>query len=130
LKKFYDLSSFGAFTFIKVKFKYYYFDTWGWGGNDRAWAAFADGANGSQMRVGWSTLPAFLNSTEDMNTNEFLTANNFNGNNVSQDTDHCENAEMTAFKSGNNFWLYFGAALSEDTNNERYGVGMIEIWVK
>jgi hypothetical protein len=37
---------------------------------------------------------------------------------------------MTTFKSGNNFWLYFGGASDEDTNNERYGVGMIEIWVR
>jgi len=129
LKKFYNLSGFGSFNYIKVKFKYYYIDTWGWGGNDRAWAAFADGANGSQMRVGWSTLPATLNSTEWF-TNEFRAANNFEGNAGTHETDHCENAEMTFFKSGDTFWLYFGGALSEDTNNESYAVGMIEIWVR
>jgi|GEM_PF-424279 len=130
LKKFYDLSGVGAFTFIKVKFRYYFIDTWGFGGNDRGWAAFADGANGSQMRVGWSDLPDWLNSTGDFNTTEFHQANNFEGNGNTDHTDFMLNGEMTTFKSGNSFWLYFGGASDEDTNNERYGVGMIEIWVR
>jgi hypothetical protein len=104
--------------------------TWGWGPGDRAFAAFADGANGSQMRVGWTEMANHLNATGEFNVAEFLTANNFEGSNDPQQTDHCQNVEMTTFKSGNSFWLYFGAALDEDTNNERYGVGMIEIWVK
>ncbi|MBK9981980.1 MAG: hypothetical protein IPP15_06060 [Saprospiraceae bacterium] len=130
LKKFFDLSGVGAFTFIKVKFKFYFIDTWGWGGNDAGWAAFADGANGSQMRVGWHILPNWLNATGDFNTTEFHQANNFEGNGNTDHTDFSMNAEMTTFKSGNSFWLYFGGALDEDTNNERYGVGMIEIWVR
>jgi hypothetical protein len=130
LKKFYDLSGVGAFTFIKVKFKYYFVDTWGFGGNDRAWAAFADGSNGSQMRVGWEHMPDWLNSTGDFATTEFHQANNFEGNGNTDHTDFMLNGEMTAFKSGNSFWLYFGEASDEDTNNERYGVGMIEIWVR
>lgn len=132
LKKEYNLSPFGSFNYIKVKFKYYCIDTWGFEGHDRAWAAFAEGANGSQMRIGWIEMPTFPHGsfTSDFNTVEFHTANNFEGNNDPQHTDLMLNGEMTTFKSGNTFWLYFGAALSEDTNNERYGVGMIEIWVR
>ena len=63
LKKFYDLSGAGAFSFIKVKFKYYFIDTWGFSNHDRGWAAFADGSNGSQMRVGWSELGNTFNNT-------------------------------------------------------------------
>ncbi len=130
LKKMYDLSAVGAFTQIKVRFRFHFIDSWGFGDDDRAWAAFADGANGSQMRLGWSEIPSWLNATGDFGTNEFLMANNYEGNSQVNDTDHSQMGEMMAFKSGNSFWLYFGAALDEDTNNERYGVGMIEVWVK
>jgi hypothetical protein len=133
LKKQYDLSQFGSFTYIKVKFKFYFIDSWGFNGNDRGWAAFADGANGSQMRVGWQVMPQWLNNNDtDFNTIEFHQANNFEGNGMSEWTDYMENGEMTTFKNGssNSFWLYFGVSSDEATDNERYGVGMIEIWVK
>ncbi len=129
LKKLYDLSSVGAFTQIKVKFRYHFIDTWGFGDDDRAWAAVADGANGSQMRVGWSEIPSTLNGTGDFNTSAFRLANNYEGTGT-EETDYSETGEMMFFKSGNSFWLYFGSALDEDTNNERYGVGMIEVWVR
>ncbi len=130
LKKFYDLSGVGTFSYIKVKFKYYFIDSWGWGPGDRGFAAFADGANGSQMRVGWTEMGNHLNATGEFFTTDFLLANSFDGNSDPQQTDHCQTEEMMTFKNGNSFWLYFGAALDEDTNNERYGVGMIEIWVR
>lgn len=132
LKKLYDLSGVGGFTQIKVKFKYHFIDTWGFGDDDRGWAAVADGANGSQMRVGWSDFPSMLNSTGDFSTSAFLLANNYEGNGNNQEADYSETGEMMFFKNSNSnsFWLYFGAALDEDTNNERYGVGMIEVWVK
>ena len=129
LKKYYDLSNVGAYTYIKVKFKYYFIDTWGFGAGDRAFAAFAEGVNGAQMRVGWTEMGIWLNAG-DFNTTDFNTANNYIGNNDPQHTDNCLNAEMTAFRNGNGFWLFFGASLDEDTNNERFGVGMIEVWVK
>lgn len=130
LKKLFDLSGVGAFTQIKVKFRYHFIDTWGYGDDDRGWAAVADGANGSQMRVGWSDFPSYLNETGDFNTSAFRLANNYEGNGNTEETDYSKTGEMMFFKSGNSFWLYFGAALDEDTNNERYGVGMIEVWVK
>ena len=37
---------------------------------------------------------------------------------------------MTAVRNGNGFWLFVGAALDSDVNDERYGVGMVEVWVK
>jgi hypothetical protein len=130
LKKLYDLSGVGAFTQIKVKFRYHFIDTWGFGDDDRGWAAVADGANGSQMRLGWSEIPSTLDQTGEFNTSAFRMANNYEGSGNNQETDYSETGEMVFFKSGNSFWLYFGAALDEDTNNERYGVGMIEVWVK
>jgi hypothetical protein len=130
LKKMFDLSGVGPYTQIKVRFRYHFIDSWGYGDDDRAWAAFADGANGSQMRLSWSDFPSFLNSTGEFNTTAFVTANNYEGNGDPQHADYSQTGEMVAFKSGTSFWLYFGAALDEDTNNERYGVGMIEVWVR
>ncbi|MDQ3017655.1 MAG: hypothetical protein M3R25_13175 [Bacteroidota bacterium] len=129
LKKMYDLSAVGAFTQIKVRFKYHFIDTWGYGDDDRGWAAFAEGANGAQMRLGWSDFPSMLNFTGEF-TSELLAANNYEGNNDPNHADYSQTGEMVAFKSGNSFWLYFGAALDEDTNNERYGVGLVEVWVR
>lgn len=126
LKKYFDLTNVGQFSYIKVKFKYYLIDTWGFGDDDRAWAAFADGPNGSQMRVCWDLIPSHLQGTGEFTT-EFRNAVSFAG---GGGTDNTINGEMTAFKSGNGFWLYFGAALDEATSNESYGVGMIEVWVK
>ncbi|MEP6795873.1 MAG: hypothetical protein ABJB16_16215 [Saprospiraceae bacterium] len=130
LKKFYDLSGVGAFSYIKVKFKYYFIDTWGFSNSDRGWAAFADGSNGSQMRLGWSELGSYLLNTNWMTTPGFGEANNFEGNNSANNADYCLNGEMTTFKNGNNFWLYFGGTFDEDQNNESWAVGMIEIWVR
>jgi len=130
LKKLYDLAGVGAFTQIKVKFRYHFFDTWGFGDDDRGWAAVADGVNGSQMRIGWSEIPSTLDQTGEFNTTAFRTANNYDDNGNNQETDYSETGEMMFFKSGNSFWLYFGAALDEDVTNESYGVGMIEVWVK
>jgi hypothetical protein len=129
LKKMYDLAAAGTFSYIKVKFKYYFFDTWGFGDDDRAWAAFADGVNGSQMRVSWDYIPSTLNGTGEF-TNEFNTANNFDGTGGTDRSDFTTNGEMTAFRNGTSFWLYFGAALDQGTDDESFGVGMIEIWVK
>jgi len=129
LKKMYDLSGVGAFTQIKVKFRFHYIDSWGWGPNDRGWAAFADNASGGQMRVCWSDIPTLLESTVVFSTAEFVAANNYEGNG-NGNADFSQAGEMVAFKSGNSFWVYFGGAVDQDTNDERFGVGMIEVWVK
>lgn len=127
LKKFYDLSGVGAYTQIKVKFRFHYIDSWGWGPNDRGWAAFAENASGGQMRVCWSDIPTLLESTVVFSTAEFIAANNYEGIGV---TDFSQYGEMVAFKNNNSFWLFFGGALDQTTSDERYGVGMIEVWVK
>ena len=129
LKKNYDLSAVGDFTQIKVTFKYFFIDTWGFGDDDRAWAAFATSASGAGMRVGWDYIASALDGTGEF-TSEFRIANNFNGVGATTNSDFMRNGEMTAHRNGNNFWLFIGAALEEDTANERYGVGAIEVWVK
>jgi len=130
LKKNYNLSGVGPFNHIKVKFRYYFLDTWD---GEAAFAAFATSASGTQMRVGWFDGPNYwFGYYAKLNTTLFLETNNFyTGWPVTTSSDYWKNAEMTAFANGTSFWLFFGAMLdTPGANEENYGVGMIEIWVK
>ncbi|MBK8557239.1 MAG: hypothetical protein IPL65_16390 [Lewinellaceae bacterium] len=123
----------GNFTQIKVKFRYYYIDTWGFGGGDRAWAAFASNASGSVVRVGWTQMPAFINdSNGDFNAGAtpFAQNGNFYGLPWNAASDSYADGEMTARSIGNSFWLFIGAAVDMDVTDERYAVGAIEVYVK
>lgn len=122
----------GSFTQIKVKFRYYYIDTWGWGGGDRSWAAFATSAFGNGLRVGWTEMPSYLNNgNNDFNVGgndsfgnaaEFFGADGF--------ADNWMDAEMTARFSGSSFWVFIGAAIDENVDNERFAVGNIKVYVR
>ncbi|MDO8971358.1 MAG: hypothetical protein Q7U74_11765 [Saprospiraceae bacterium] len=121
----------GSFTQIKVKFRYYYIDTWGWGGGDRSWAAFSNTASGNGLRVGWTQMPAFLNDgNNDFNVNGLLSfgnqANFFGQTGIA---DNWIDAEMTANVTGS-FWLFIGAAVDMDVADERFGVGAVEVYVR
>lgn len=129
LKKFIDLSGAGNYNYIKVKFKYYFIDSWDFGDNDRAWAAFATSEAGGKLFVGWQNLKNQLHNSGELNpSNTLANAAHFTGR--SEWPEHTEDAEMTAARNGNGFWLFFGAALDGDKNDESFGVGMVEIWVK
>jgi hypothetical protein len=122
----------GSFTQVKVKFRYYYIDTWGWGGGDRSWAAFSNTASGNGLRVGWTQMPAFLNDgNNDFNVNGLLSfgnqANFFGQTGIA---DNWMDAEMTATVTGNSFWLFIGAAVDMDVADERFGVGAVEVYVR
>lgn len=129
LKKNFNLAGVGPFTQIKIKFRYYFIDTWGFGGGDRAWAAFATNASGGGMRVGWDKIPAMLNlGNGDFNTNEFIGAASFQGSNSFPD--NWNDVEMTAKANGTSFWVYIGAAVDEDASNETFAVGGVEVYVR
>jgi len=137
LKKSFNLSNVGTYNYIKIKFKYYYLDTWDDGQDaDRSFAAIAETATGTGMRVGYTVEgKTWWNYNGDFgNSDAFNTANQWGG--TSAYPDYTENAEMTFSKcnSCNNiFWLMFGASLNGDSfpnPEESFGVGMIEIWVK
>jgi hypothetical protein len=130
LKKFIDLAGAGNYTYIKVKFKYYFLDSWDSSDSDRAWAAFATSDSGSKIYIGWQTLASQIHNSGELNPFNVLTnAGNITGTNATW-PDSSRDVEMTAAKNGNGFWLFFGAALDGDINDERYGVGMVEVWVK
>ncbi len=122
----------GSFTQIKVRFRYYYIDTWGWGGGDRSWAAFSTTASGTGLRVGWTQMPSFLNDgNNDFNVNgnsSFGNQANFYG--QAGVADNWIDAEMTAKSPGSTFWVFIGAAIDQDVTDERFAVGAIEVYVK
>ncbi|MBK9337239.1 MAG: hypothetical protein IPM98_11955 [Lewinellaceae bacterium] len=125
----------GGYTYIKVKFRYFFLDTWGFGGGDQGWAAFAPNASGTPLRVGWAIVPSLVQAGGNMGTTEFQTQTNFantvNGFGIDIG-DFWTDAEMTAYYPSSNgtFWVMFGAGLDQGVPDENFAVGMIEIWVK
>lgn len=137
LKKQFDLSNVGNYSLIKIKFKYYYLDTWDDGQDaDRSFAAISETITGTGIRVGYTVEgKTWWNYGGDFGQSDlFNTANHWGGNTLYPD--YTDNAEMTFFicdSCNDIFWLMFGASLNGDSfpnPEESFGVGMIEIWVK
>lgn len=138
LKKYFDLTNAGTYTQIKVKFKYYFLDTWNARGyndnndrqNDVGYGAFASSEDGNNFRISWWGHAWSTNYVDNMLGGGFQAANKWGG--TAAHTDCMSNGEMTAFKNGTDtgFWCMFGTGLNEAISDERWGVGMIEIWVK
>jgi hypothetical protein len=129
LKKYFDLSGVGPHTQVKVKFKYYFLDTWDSWDNDIAWAAFANNASGQNLHMGWINAGyTWYDRSTDLTTTAMNAQNSWGG--YAPLTDYATNGEMTGYVDGNGFWLFFGASLDSEITNEGYGVGNIEIWVK
>lgn len=125
----------GTYTYIKVKFRYYLLDSWGFGAGDQGWAAFAPNVTGNSLRVGWSIVPSFVQAGGNMGTTQFESATNFanttNGHGQNNG-DSWVSGEMTAYYPHTNgtFWVMFGAGLDMGVPDENFAVGGIEIWVK
>ena len=142
LKKHFDLSGVGTYNYIKVKFKYYFIDSWNSsldeGNNDVGFAGFAESADGNEFRLGWmQSTYSFQNYVSRLSTANFINANKWAGN--ANNPEYTQNVEMTAYKNSGSdgFWLMIGSRLNNSGNvgnppetDESYGVGMIEIWVK
>lgn len=131
-KKQFNLSAAGPYTYIKVVFNYYIIDNWDY--NDGAsvgWSAFSNNATGSTLRVGWTKSGAqFMNGTHYMQNNVLRDATNFAGENTYSDM--WTPGEMVGRYPSTNgsFWVFFGYSNDENDNDENFGVGSIEIWVK
>ncbi len=125
----------GNYTYIKVKFRYFFLDSWGFGGGDQGWAAFAPNATGTPLRVGWAIVPSLVQAGGNMGTTQFEAQTNFANtvNGLGIDIgDFWTDAEMNAYYPSTNgtFWVMFGAGLDMGVPDENFAVGMIEIWVK
>ena len=104
-------------------------DSWDFGDGDRAWAGFSPDPTGSKLYVAWQERSNQLHNTGELNPNNILV----NQGNFAFSTsypDFSKDVQMTAVRNGSGFWLFVGAALDGDVNDERYGVGMVEVWVK
>lgn len=128
LKKGFNLFGAGSFTQIKVKFRYYFIDTWDHGGSDRAWAAFSSNETGGNLYVAWDKMYYKLNGSSDLGTSEFLAAAQFQG--QDNQVDSWDDVEITQRAAGTVFWVYIGAAVDEAADNETFAVGAVEIYVR
>lgn len=122
----------GPWTQIKVKFRYYFVDSWDEGSNhDMSFAGFANDAIGGQFRVCWAKYTGYLelSSAFTDNNTAFRNAENFLG---LPDSDYGEDVEMAARRNGsdNEFYVYIGASLSGNNTDESYAIGPVEIWVR
>lgn len=122
----------GSFTQIKVRFRFFFIDSWDFGDAEKAWAAFSTNSSGNGLRVGWQTMYSRLNSNNgrfDAGSPTFSSQANFLGNNTW--IDNWMDAEMTGKSTGSSFWVFIGAAMDHGgVNDERWGLGAVEIYVR
>ena len=115
-KKFIDLTNI-PHSKVKVVFTYHFLDAWET--SDYGWAGFSDTPTGSPF-ICWS-------DNKGIHFPEFNGASYF-GNSTFVDSN--TRGEMVMTHSGN-FYIYFGSGLNyEVANDENFGIGDIEIWVK
>lgn len=117
LKKEYTIP--GTWTQMKIKFKYFFIDSWDANQGDRGVAGFASNASGSNFRMAWGSI-------QQVNQSVY-------GSDISGDAnffDYSNDVEITGRRNGssNSFWLFIGAFLNE--TNETYAIGPVEVWVK
>ncbi|MDO8368288.1 MAG: hypothetical protein Q7T20_15920 [Saprospiraceae bacterium] len=122
----------GSFNMVKIKFRYFFIDTWQIHDQEKAWAGFATDYAGGNLAIGWALSNAFFSTwaTGDQcaNGSSLQQRSDFFGN--ADQGDMWMDVEMTAIHSDNNIHVYFGSGLDESIANERFGVGLVEIWVR
>jgi hypothetical protein len=120
LKKEYTLSDVGAYNYILIKFKYYHTDSWD--SNDTGIGGFCTTDTGANANISWMNT-AYVYSTSGKA--------HYAGNTGYSDGASCY--EMLAYypsTTSTAFHVFFGMRSGEGVNNERYGVGNIEVWVR
>jgi len=128
LKKVFDLTNI-PHTMIKVVFTYHFLDSWD--ADETAWAAFASGQNPyvSDGRQDGNFFVAWYNQSPlKFSPDGFFADPGYYGS--SGGTDAGVQGEMIAWHTTNNFWVFFGSTLDQDSNDESYGISNIEIWVR
>ena len=117
LKKTFTLSGVGPYTYVKVKFKYYYIDSWD--ADDTGIGGFATDLSGTSANICWMNS-AYVYSTSGLA--------NYTGD--SGYSDGASIGEMVAFTSSSSFTVFFGMRGDSGTGAERYGISNIEVWVR
>ncbi len=118
LKKQFNLSGVGTYTYVKVVFKYYITDSWDTG-EDMGIAGFSTDLNASNPVICWQHMSdmyasnAAVSYTGDANW-----------------TDGAIRAEMVAYNPGTSFYVFVGMRANSATSNERYALSNVEVWVR
>ncbi len=126
LKK--QFSPAGSYNYVKVVFKYFIIGNWD--PNDlssAAFAAFANDATGSNIRVGWKDYSSEMSQNWLFDYDLFRNAASFVP--PTSNSDHWVTGEMIGTRS-TPFWVYFGYANNEVEADEHFAIGSIEVWVK
>ena len=118
LKKQFNLSAVGPYTHVKIKFKYYFTDSWD-ADQELGYGGFQTALNTTPV-ICWSQPNFVLNA----GSNASYTGN-------TQFSDAATYGEMVAATSATSFYVFFGMRDGgEGLNNERFAIGNIEVWVR
>ncbi|MEQ1745853.1 MAG: hypothetical protein ABMA02_10525 [Saprospiraceae bacterium] len=116
----------GAYTKVKIKFKYFFLDSWDSGGGegpDIGIGAFSTDKSGTTMALTWSQVGGLYD-----NGNEAIDFYDSSSNY----SDAATIGEMTITRrngSDISYWVFLGARMS-GSDDETYAIGDIEVWVK
>jgi hypothetical protein len=116
LKKQFNLSTAGTYSFVKIVFKYYFTDSWD--GDDASIGGFATASAGPHV-ICW---------TQSGITYSGSGTANYTGSGTYSDA--ATIGEMVANTSATSFFVFFGMRSDDDTGNERYALGNVEVWVR
>lgn len=117
LKKTFNLSTAGSYNYVKIKFKYFYIDSWD--ADDTGIGGFCTDLTGANANICWMNT-AYVYSTSGLA--------NYTGD--SGYSDGASIGEMVATTSATSFVVFFGMRGDSGTGGERYGISNIEVWVR
>ena len=118
LKKQFDLSGVGPYTYVKVVFKYYFTDSWDYD-EEVGIAGFSTDLNATNPVICWQQMNGVAYSNSAIS---YTGDTNF--------TDGATIAQMVAYNPGTSFYVFVGMKATDSTSNERYALGNVEVWVR
>lgn len=129
LKKQFNLSGI-PHKMVKVVFTYYFLDSWD--ADESGFAAFSSVETPSASETAGNLQVSWYNQSPVIYSGDAFAGDPgiYKGESSGSFTDVAVRGEMTAFHSGNTFWVIFGSNLNEVAPNESYGISNIEIWVR
>lgn len=122
-----DQNVVGPYTQVKIKFKYFFLDSWdasGSEGTDLGLAGFSTDEQGTTLAFAWSQPGSVYGDGGGLAALNF-----YNGSGSFTDAATIGEMTMTRRDSGTTFWVFFGAKMV-GTDDENYAIGDIEVWVR
>ncbi len=118
LKKLFNLSGAGSYNFVKVVFKYYFTDSWDQD-NEVAIAGFSTDLNATDPVICWQTTNQVYSTG---GTADYTGSGTW--------SDGAAIGQMVANTSSTSFYVFVAMRSDDDTGNERYALGNVEVWVR